>query len=157
MTRSCHLLALTILGTWAVWPAATFAQTSYPMLMSIKPTAAQAGQTSVHTVNSRYSLLGAYQVLISGTGVMGEVLAPELKPEERPILERTLGVVLFHLSRNTADRRWRIPHHPHQQARLLVKIQRRENASGPVTLNHVNFLVVDGIGNAAPQTRKRCP
>src|SRR5687768_11626856 len=58
------------------------AETSYPMLMSIKPTAAQVGQTSEHTVQSRYSLLGAYQVLVTGTGVTGEVVEPDLKPEE---------------------------------------------------------------------------
>jgi hypothetical protein len=52
------------------------------MLMSLKPAAAQVGQTSTHTVNSRYSLLGAYQVLLSVSGVTGEVIAPDLKPEE---------------------------------------------------------------------------
>jgi hypothetical protein len=58
------------------------AETSYPMLMSLKPAAAQVGQTSEHTVNSRYSLLGAYQVIVTGAGVTGEVVPPELKPEE---------------------------------------------------------------------------
>lgn len=70
--------ALTLLAFQAV----AHAQTSYPMLMSIKPTAAQVGQTSVHTVNSRYSLLGSYQVLVSGAGVTGEVVPPTLTPEE---------------------------------------------------------------------------
>ena len=58
------------------------AQTAYPMLMSIKPTAAQAGQTTEHVVNSRYSLAGAYQVLVSGSGVTGEVALPPTKTED---------------------------------------------------------------------------
>ena len=53
------------------------AQTPYPMVMSLKPTAAQAGTTSEHTVTSRYNLYGAYQVLVTGEGVTGEVVAPE--------------------------------------------------------------------------------
>jgi hypothetical protein len=57
------------------------AQTSYPMLMSLKPTAAQVGQTSEHTVNSRYTMHGACQVLVSGQGVTGEVVPPETKEE----------------------------------------------------------------------------
>lgn len=65
-------------------------QTSYPMLMSIKPAAAQVGQSSEHVIASRASMLGAFQVLVGGEGVKGEVLAPELKPEElekKPKLE----------------------------------------------------------------------
>src|SRR5688500_8352074 len=58
------------------------AQTAYPMLMSIKPTAAQVGQTTEHVVNSRYSLAGAYQVLVSGNGVTGEVALPPTKAED---------------------------------------------------------------------------
>lgn len=55
------------------------AQTSYPMVMSLHPTAAQVGQTSEHVVQSRYSMFGAYQVLVSGEGVSGEVTTP-MKP-----------------------------------------------------------------------------
>lgn len=57
-------------------------QTSYPMVMSISPVAAQAGKSSEHTFNSRYSMYGAYEVLISGSGVTGEVLHPAPKPED---------------------------------------------------------------------------
>ena len=42
------------------------AQTSYPMIMSVRPVAAQVGQTSEHTVQSRYDLYGAYKLLVSG-------------------------------------------------------------------------------------------
>lgn len=52
------------------------AQKSYPMLMSLSPAAVQVGQTSEHTVESRYSMFGANQVLISGEGVTGEVVTP---------------------------------------------------------------------------------
>lgn len=52
-------------------------QTSYPMLMSVQPIAVQVGQTSEVTLRSRYSMAGAYQVLVSGDGVTGEVVPPE--------------------------------------------------------------------------------
>ncbi|MDA1233138.1 MAG: hypothetical protein O2856_20430, partial [Planctomycetota bacterium] len=52
------------------------AQRSYPMLMNLSPTAVQVGQSSEHTVESRYSMFGANQVLISGEGVTGEVVTP---------------------------------------------------------------------------------
>lgn len=50
------------------------AQRSYPMLMNLSPTAVQVGQSSEHTVESRYSMFGANQVLVSGEGVTGEVV-----------------------------------------------------------------------------------
>ncbi len=59
-------------------------QTSYPMLMSIEPVAAQVGQTSEHVVKSRYTMRGAYRVLVSGTGVSGEVVDPEEEKNEKP-------------------------------------------------------------------------
>ncbi|MBL8850489.1 MAG: hypothetical protein JNG89_12485 [Planctomycetaceae bacterium] len=52
------------------------AQTSYPMLMALKPGAVQAGQTAELQLESRYSMFGAYQVLVSGTGVTGEIATP---------------------------------------------------------------------------------
>ena len=59
------------------------AQIAYPMVMSLKPVAAQAGHASEHTVNSRYTMFGAYDVLVSGTGVTGQVIHPPIKPEDR--------------------------------------------------------------------------
>lgn len=50
------------------------AQTSYPMLMNLSPVAAQIGQSSEHTLVARYSMFGAYQVLVSGEGVTGDVI-----------------------------------------------------------------------------------
>ncbi len=50
------------------------AQTAYPMLMSISPVASQVGTTSEHTIRSRYTLEGAYKVLVSGDGVQAKIL-----------------------------------------------------------------------------------
>jgi len=52
------------------------AQTSYPMLMSLKPVAAQIGTTTEHELESRYSMFGAYDVLVTGEGVTGTVVTP---------------------------------------------------------------------------------
>src|SRR6516164_4716281 len=57
---------------------------SYPMLMSVKPAAAQIAQTTEHEVHARYSLHSAYQVLVAGEGVKGEVVPPEKKEGEKP-------------------------------------------------------------------------
>lgn len=78
--RHCvQFLSLIVLAA-----APLHAQTSYPMLMSLKPVAAQVGQTSEHTISSRYSMFGAYQVLVSGTGVTGEIVHPKIKEGEKP-------------------------------------------------------------------------
>lgn len=68
-------------------PAA--AQTSYPMLMSLKPTAVQVGPTTEVTLESRYSMFGCKSVLVSGTGVTAEIVTPmELgKDGKEPKLE----------------------------------------------------------------------
>lgn len=57
-------------------------QLSYPMIMSVKPVAVQTGTTFEHTVQSRYSLDGAYAVLVSGGGVTGEVVPPPPVPDD---------------------------------------------------------------------------
>jgi hypothetical protein len=57
---------------------------SYPMLLSVKPAAAQIGQTTEHEVNARYNLHGAYQIIVAGDGVKGEVVPPEKKVGEKP-------------------------------------------------------------------------
>ena len=59
-----------------------FAQSSYPMLMSVRPVAVQVGTESTVAFHSRYTMLRAYQVLITGDGVTAEVQPPMLKPEE---------------------------------------------------------------------------
>lgn len=66
------------------------AQTSYPMLMAIKPVATQVGATTEHEIHSRYDMFGAYKVLVSGAGVTGEVVTPMVvKPgEKQPVLSK---------------------------------------------------------------------
>lgn len=80
VTRSLSVswLALAVLAISA--PAS--AQLSYPMVMSVKPVAVQAGATFEHTIQSRYSLANAYQVMVSGGGVVGEVILPPPPPED---------------------------------------------------------------------------
>jgi hypothetical protein len=54
------------------------------MLLSLKPTAAQIGQTTDHELNARYNLAGASQVIVSGLGVEGTILPNEAeKPEDQ--------------------------------------------------------------------------
>lgn len=57
-------------------------ETAYPMLMSIKPVAVQVGTTVEALVQSRYTMNGAYLVLISGEGVSAEVVPPEMKTDD---------------------------------------------------------------------------
>lgn len=57
------------------------------MLMSLKPVAAAVGQTSEHTIKSRYTMLGAYAVFVTGEGVTGEIVHPEVKEGETPNLQ----------------------------------------------------------------------
>ncbi|MFP6765261.1 MAG: PPC domain-containing protein [Planctomycetaceae bacterium] len=76
----CVLLTLT--------PSMAAAQTGYPMVMSFKPTAVQAGSSGEVEFQTRYSMLGAYQILVSGTGVSGEILHPEVKAGEKPSLTK---------------------------------------------------------------------
>src|SRR5271163_1517263 len=65
--------ALAVIATLPVAGFAMAAGTSYPMVMSLRPVAIQAGTTAEMTVHSRYSMDGAYRVLISGAGVTGQV------------------------------------------------------------------------------------
>lgn len=78
---------LFILASLGIAVERATAQTSYPMLMSLKPVAAQVGQTSEHTLKSRYTMLGAYAVVVTGDGVTGEIIQPEVKEGEKPNLE----------------------------------------------------------------------
>ncbi|NQV26455.1 MAG: pre-peptidase C-terminal domain-containing protein [Rhodopirellula sp.] len=79
------LLSATFLGL-TLLPQLVRAQTGYPMVMSLKPTALQVGSAAEIEFHTRYSLFGAYQVLVNGEGVSGEVLHPEKKPGETPSL-----------------------------------------------------------------------
>src|SRR5687768_14363579 len=73
-----HHLVASLIGAFAlltVSPAS--AQISYPMLMSVRPVAVQTGQTSEVEIASRYNLYGAFKVLVTGSGVTGEVVPPQ--------------------------------------------------------------------------------
>jgi hypothetical protein len=70
MSRVCCLIAgLLLTVTTAAW-----AQTSYPMVTKVYPTALQRGQTAEVTISGLENFAGAYAVLVEGTGVKGEVL-----------------------------------------------------------------------------------
>jgi hypothetical protein len=72
-----------LLAACSIGPTLARAQTpakeveTYPMLMDTLPLAVQAGQTAEVQVHARYTLEGAYQVLVSGSGVTAEVVPPE--------------------------------------------------------------------------------
>ncbi|MGZ0169375.1 MAG: hypothetical protein ACKVHE_07460 [Planctomycetales bacterium] len=67
-------------------PHLAVAQTGYPMVMSLKPTALQVGTAAEIEFHTRYSLFDASRALVSGDGVSGEVLHPEKKEGETPSL-----------------------------------------------------------------------
>lgn len=80
LAKCALLLGLLLCGGLS----AARAQTGYPMLMSLKPTAAQVGTTSEHTIASRYHLNGTHQVLVSGSGVSGEIVEPKVEEGKTP-------------------------------------------------------------------------
>ena len=92
MTTICRISTIAIaIGCVAFAASIARAETAYPMVMSLKPAAVQLGQTSEVMVNARYSMYGAYQVLVSGSGVTGEVVHPPLKLEDlakKPTLDK---------------------------------------------------------------------
>ena len=89
--RTCHasrhLLAVALSGcvVWSQSVATGTAQAqtnnSYPMLMSVRPAAAQVGQTTEHEVTARYILSGADQIIVSGEGVTA-IVVPEEKSDK---------------------------------------------------------------------------
>jgi hypothetical protein len=66
-------VVLAALGSLLACGAPAWGASSYPMIMGIKPVAIQVGTSAELTVQARYSLDGSYRVLVSGTGVAGEV------------------------------------------------------------------------------------
>jgi hypothetical protein len=70
MMRCVDLALMTAI---LVAPLTAKAGGSYPMVMSLRPVAIQAGTTADMAVHSRYSMEGSYRVLISGTGVTGQI------------------------------------------------------------------------------------
>lgn len=86
--------SLRLLG--AAWLACGLAatalgQASYPMLMHLAPIAVQVGTTSECQLSAAHNLYGATQVLVTGSGVTGEVVAPpgaadQPPPEQKPMV-----------------------------------------------------------------------
>ncbi len=63
------------------------AQTSYPMVTCLRPVAVQAGTTAEVEVAAVHNLHGAYQVLVTGTGVTATVEPPKgPAPTPRPVV-----------------------------------------------------------------------
>lgn len=95
-------LAIAVLLLAAAIPTQALAQSSYPMLMSLKPVAAQVGQTSEHMIASRHSMYGAFAVLVTGEGVTGEIIPPEAKdakPDDKGIKPNITSLkVRFHVA-----------------------------------------------------------
>jgi hypothetical protein len=60
------------------------AERFYPMIMAVRPVAVQAGATCECEFESRYNLHGAYQVLVTGGGVVGEVDPPPAPKQGTP-------------------------------------------------------------------------
>lgn len=87
MYTSLRLLACTWLACGLA--AAAMGQASYPMLMSLSPVAVQIGAATECQLTAVHNLYGATQVLVTGTGVTGEVVPPEgaasqPPPEQKP-------------------------------------------------------------------------
>ncbi len=77
-----HWIVIALL-VFSIGAEEVLAQTAFPMLMSLKPVAVQIGTTSEVTVNSRYSMHSAESVLVTGGGVLAEVVPPEVKKDDK--------------------------------------------------------------------------
>src|SRR4051794_12003669 len=86
MKRSICLFRHVIRPVWLIvslgLPGYCHAETAYPMLMSARPVAVQVGTRVEIVVSSRYTMVGAYQVLVSGKGVKAEVEPRMVKSED---------------------------------------------------------------------------
>src|SRR5579884_4463952 len=70
--RSFVLYAFSLCSLYLCGPFLC-AQTSYPMVMCVRPVAVQVGQTTECEVLARYNLNGAYKVFVTGDGVTATV------------------------------------------------------------------------------------
>lgn len=78
--RSCLAVLALVL-----FPLAGSAQRFYPMIMAVRPVAVQTGKTCKCEFEALYDLAGTYQILVTGTGVTGEVVPPPPpKPGAKP-------------------------------------------------------------------------
>lgn len=76
MRVTLPVLALLFLAGQAV------AQTSYPMISSVRPTAVQRGKAVALEVGGTQNFAGAYKVLFEGSGLAAEIVPPKGKAPE---------------------------------------------------------------------------
>jgi hypothetical protein len=74
------------------------AQTSYPMVMCVRPVAVQTGQTTECEVLARYNLYGAYKVFVTGEGVTAAVDAPKPAKPGAPTPQQSALKVRFQVA-----------------------------------------------------------
>src|SRR4051794_20319971 len=79
MSRPRLILAVVALGAFA---PALRAQTSYPMLSRVEPTAVQRGTAVEITIAGTGSFAGAWQLLCEGPGLGGEVIGGDAAKKE---------------------------------------------------------------------------
>ncbi|QDT35598.1 pre-peptidase C-terminal domain-containing protein [Thalassoglobus polymorphus] len=84
-------------------PAISWGQTSYPMLMGLKPAAAQLGTSSEHELESRYSMFGADRVIVSGEGVTGKIVTPMEPGKDGKVPSLTKIKIEFTVTKEAAE------------------------------------------------------
>ena len=79
MNRPCLILVVVVL---AVLAPELRAQTSYPMLSRVEPTAVQRGTTGEIAITGNGNFTGARQLLCEGPGLAGEMLEGDQEKEK---------------------------------------------------------------------------
>lgn len=74
------ILTAIVAITAVLSPCGSSAQTSYPMLLSAYPVGICRGRSTEVIVASRFTMFGAYRILVEGTGVSGSILTPAVVP-----------------------------------------------------------------------------
>jgi hypothetical protein len=113
MQYTSRLWFVLILLGFVVLNGPVSAQTSYPMVMFTYPPAIERGTTTEVTVNSRYTMVGAYKVLIEGTGVSAEIIASDTKPDpskpgQKPAIENLKLKITVTADAVLGDREFRV-------------------------------------------------
>jgi hypothetical protein len=97
----------------AAWSQVAGAQTSYPMVMSAYPSAVERGKTTEVTVTSRYTMAGAYKVVLEGAGILAQIVAEEAKsdpkkPDQKQAVESLRLKITVDPTAQLGDREFRI-------------------------------------------------
>lgn len=75
-------LAWALTAIILAFPAATRAQTGYPMIVSVYPVGCQRGKTTEIKVEGQFNFAGAYGTLFESKGVTAEIVPPD--PAQKP-------------------------------------------------------------------------